>query len=385
MTIHTTETQQLVWPLTVKRQWYRRRELYKSETTSERRHPQPYSLYEHFANLTFYAGGAPGNSSHQYPTCENIGYNSILNIGNKANSKIAPFDGIAWNRCRKAYIEKVHGGVSASIGAALAECNEALGMVATRATQLYHMARSLKRGDIRGFTANLASSDAKRVRRQYSKFRNGVSDLSSVWLEAWFGWVPAVKDIYDAYRVLTRDFGSNYVNSTGRSTATDTVYSDNSTLTVTCQELYISYSMYGRFWITNPNLLLASELGLTNPASVLWEVTPFSFLVDWFSSFGDWIDSLDDELGWDFDPSSTFYKRIATARQRWIYHPSDARFAEHHSVYGKCFDRVPSAGIFPPIRIQSNRLDRLSVTRGVTSVALLVGALDSIERSPRRG
>lgn len=381
MTIHTTETQTLVWPdHPTKRQWYRRREIYRSQTKSEWHHPQPYTLYEAFTNRTFYAGGAPGNSSKQDPSCENIGFNAILWIGSRADPKIASFDGMAWNRCRAKYVEKVHSGVSSAVGAAIAESNEALGMIANRATQLYHMARSLKRGDIRGFVANLSSSDARRVRRQYSKFRNGASDLASVWLEAWFGWAPLVGDIYSAYRVITRDFGSNTINAAGRSVGYGIKHTDSSTLTVTAKELLIIYTMFGKFKITNPNLLLASELGLTNPASVLWEITPFSFLVDWFSSYGDWIDSLDDEVGWDFLPDSTFYKRLTTTWQTWHYHPSDARFTEIHQAYGKCFDRVKTAGILPPVRIQWNRLDGLSITRGATSVALLVGVLNSLER-----
>jgi hypothetical protein len=38
------------------------------------------------------------------------------------------------------------------------------------------------------------------------------------------------------------------------------------------------------------------SLGVTKPLSVIWELVPFSFVVDWFVSVGEWISSLEDEL-----------------------------------------------------------------------------------------
>lgn len=35
-----------------------------------------------------------------------------------------------------------------------------------------------------------------------------------------------------------------------------------------------------RFIVTNPNVVIANELGLTNPFVIAWEVIPFSFLAD---------------------------------------------------------------------------------------------------------
>lgn len=40
------------------------------------------------------------------------------------------------------------------------------------------------------------------------------------------------------------------------------------------------------FWNT-----LAASAGLANPAAIVWEGIPFSFVVDWFVRVGDWIDS----------------------------------------------------------------------------------------------
>lgn len=47
-------------------------------------------------------------------------------------------------------------------------------------------------------------------------------------------------------------------------------------------------------------LVTLSNLGITNPASIVWELTPFSFVVDWFLPLGDYINAWDATLGWTF-------------------------------------------------------------------------------------
>jgi hypothetical protein len=44
-------------------------------------------------------------------------------------------------------------------------------------------------------------------------------------------------------------------------------------------------------------LYLLSQLGLANPAAVAWELVPFSFVVDWFTDAGTFINSFTDFLG----------------------------------------------------------------------------------------
>ena len=44
--------------------------------------------------------------------------------------------------------------------------------------------------------------------------------------------------------------------------------------------------------ITNPRLSELQQLGLTNPALVAWELTPFSFVFDWLLGVGQWLEGL---------------------------------------------------------------------------------------------
>lgn len=48
-----------------------------------------------------------------------------------------------------------------------------------------------------------------------------------------------------------------------------------------------------RYKLSNPALQNLSQLGLTNPATVAWELTPWSFVIDWIIPIGGWLDTLD--------------------------------------------------------------------------------------------
>lgn len=43
-----------------------------------------------------------------------------------------------------------------------------------------------------------------------------------------------------------------------------------------------------------------SEVGVTNPLTVIWEKVPFSFAIDWFLPVGGWLDSMDAAIGLHF-------------------------------------------------------------------------------------
>lgn len=50
----------------------------------------------------------------------------------------------------------------------------------------------------------------------------------------------------------------------------------------------------------NAALASLSKLGLANPAEVVWELVPFSFVLDWFLPVGDWLSTLDAAVGYEF-------------------------------------------------------------------------------------
>ena len=63
--------------------------------------------------------------------------------------------------------------------------------------------------------------------------------------------------------------------------------------------------------ISSPNSLKANQLGLVNPASVAWELIPFSFLVDWFLPVGKFLESYTDTVGMQLDNIQRMERREA--------------------------------------------------------------------------
>jgi hypothetical protein len=61
------------------------------------------------------------------------------------------------------------------------------------------------------------------------------------------------------------------------------------------------------FKVTSKLTRQAASLGFTNPLNVVWELVPFSFVVDWFLPIGDFLNSLSDLHGLVLDES---YKTV---------------------------------------------------------------------------
>jgi len=50
-------------------------------------------------------------------------------------------------------------------------------------------------------------------------------------------------------------------------------------------------------YVDNPNLWLANRLGLINPATVIWDLIPWSFVVNMFVNVNQMVSSVTDEVG----------------------------------------------------------------------------------------
>lgn len=58
------------------------------------------------------------------------------------------------------------------------------------------------------------------------------------------------------------------------------------------------------YGLTNANLAEFSSLGLINPLEIIWELVPYSFVVDWFLPVGNWLSSMTADAGFTFQGGS---------------------------------------------------------------------------------
>ncbi len=183
--------------------------------------------------------------------------------------------------------EKVRGH-SFNLAVNVAQGRQLIDMVTSNLGKLGRSILALKRGDITTAARQLGARPP--VRRQ--SFQLAPSDISGRWLELQYGWLPLLSDSYEAakaYWVLTRD---NRV-STVRSSAWD-VKSYNSAAEgpTTAQAILVQKRRVIYTVELSESLSAERSLGLSDPLSVVWEIIPYSFVVDWFIPIGTYLDTL---------------------------------------------------------------------------------------------
>jgi hypothetical protein len=148
----------------------------------------------------------------------------------------------------------------------------------------------------------LAALDAKRgnftsaIRRfnvsPGSKSRFKYKDISSRWLELQYGWLPAMGDSYEALLAFQKSTEKRDIRfSVGitrykkwEASASPSLYGSNGQGLVMGKRRIICE--------LTETISNNRALGLTDPLSVVWEVIPWSFVIDWFLPVGSYLENL---------------------------------------------------------------------------------------------
>lgn len=173
---------------------------------------------------------------------------------------------------RASAVSEAKGGAQASTGVAIAEWKSSLDMIA---------------GALRSLTSKKA-----RAKRYYDR------KASEVYLEGVFGWLPLMQDIHNAAKVLSDGMPPSRVRKRMRAT---TSYKLPAAHTNAYVQVNAGVQIGCTLRIDNPNVALLNNLGLLNPASVAWELVPYSFVLDWFVPVGTYLNSLNDTIGFSVD------------------------------------------------------------------------------------
>lgn len=279
-------------------------------------------------------------------------------------------------------------GSSASLGTAIAELDSSFQMIESRALQAFASIRALRQGDIRGAAGHIGLNSKSMPKKYQIPFsaRRKVKDIGGAWLEYWFGWAPTINDINTAVDVIQRVPRKQHYNVVG--TATDEVYLRNEsprskpggTWIRHTAKIRVDTRMIGEVSISNPSLRLAHDLGFTNPGKIIYEIIPFSWLLDWVVPIGSFLDQIDHYLGLSFE--NAVYSTRVDAEEAWFetgwysdWRGGKPSLWSSATASGRSFQRntgVPTAWTFPTAKFPS-----LSLTRASTAISLLVGQLRS--------
>lgn len=270
----------------------------------------------------------------------------------------------AVNKAYERFVDKMHD--TAELGITLATAGQALDMITSRAVQLRRAYSELRRGRLVNFFKRLG---IKPLPKHKNTLRTRPRDASAVWLEYWFGWSPLVADIHAAVDALQSDFPDDFVFSSAKQKGQlrqrrKYWYERDINYDWVC-----SVRIQANVIVSNPNLYRANQLGLVNPAVVVWDVIPFSFVVDWFIPVGNFLRSFSEFVGLRIENASyyqkTFFAGSEVASSTYMEWGSELK-AEIGGYVMKRTLGLPSYAVHPkPLKLPS-------ATRAATAISLLV-------------
>ena len=142
--------------------------------------------------------------------------------------------------------------------------------------------------------------------------------VAQLYLEYVYGLAPLMQDVHGIFQlikqyssgakaVIVHGHGSSTMGSTSQ--ISGRVNSTSGGWKADVNESYTSRcDLYGR---VDPNLIgfrIANQLGLLNPLSLTWEITPWSFVVDWFVPIGPLLNAFSAPVGLNFISGTTATK-----------------------------------------------------------------------------
>lgn len=370
------------------RAWYVQRRPYVN--------PLPYSS----------AGGHDVRSDSMYPVPPLIQpYSAGAIWGWEADASLQAREAYA-----KAYdrlISQIRGEATASLAASAAEGRESFAMIANRAIQLRNGYTALKKGNIPGMLRSFGfelgrkpkggnrrppfwvrmgpngkqhTISTDKVSRDSHLLRRGARDAASTWLEYWFGWSPLIADIQSAVQVLTNPVTPQTLRNVFRGTGTSVrqySHSVNNRYSLTTDSFTATFfvSLQCTCTVSSPNLALANRLGILNPLSVAWEITPFSWLIDWFVPVGRFLESWTDTVGFNINRIIRSERRTCT-RNLYDLAKETGRLVTNDSTSYSFNRTLPGALHIPGWRDRQGK-GVSGLTRAATAISLLVQQLKS--------
>lgn len=223
-------------------------------------------------------------------------------------------------------------------------------------------------------------SELRRIKRK-ARGRNVAKTFANLFIEARFQWIPLAQDVFNLTALLENIPASGSVK-----VRTSSPFGGNWTGNNVCTNGASGGFgiMEGRvvakagcdFKVTNPNLYLASRLGLTNPVAIAWELVPWSFAVDWFVNVGEWINQFDSHLGVEIQNPwySTRAKVYGSSYSWWHDSCKKAKYKYVDSYTKEGLYMYRELGL-PEIKLGFRPLKRWSLVRAATAIALLVQQL----------
>lgn len=241
--------------------------------------------------------------------------------------------------------------------------------------KLANFTKNVRRGNFHGAVRSLGITPSQLKKAGIKGLSKRMGDN---WLKFHFGIEPIVADIYDFAKFMGEDFPTPTIHCSSGNTkdlgyfnVINRVYNEK---TWSYGEQFASCGISAQILCINPNWHLADRVGLTNPVALLYDATPWSFVVDWFSNLGQYLSQWHDQYnGIVFGRvSHCIFVQVAQGSgyvyDYTIYDGRHWRVQQVNSLGFKC-DRTVG---LPGVTFKLKPVYRMSLERGVTAIALLL-------------
>jgi hypothetical protein len=105
--------------------------------------------------------------------------------------------------------------------------------------------------------------------------------------------------------------------------------------------------------LSDATLAEFSSLGLINPLEIVWELLPYSFVVDWFLPIGNWLSSMTADAGFTFQGGSlscmSKVKSDGVKDVVWLNHPTAQASGATPVLTGQSFNFVRTCYASSPV------------------------------------
>lgn len=202
------------------------------------------------------------------------------------NIPTAVFDANAQIKLVGKLREQVEGG-EFNLSVFLGEGHQTLNMIGSTATKLATAYTAFRKGNVQK-AANILVHGTKPSRVPRKRHAAGSS-----WLELQYGWMPLLGDMRAGAEKLANYMYKPFVQRyRTRHTVKVTPAQFAASRTDVCT-FAMEKSLYRRQYIAivSEPPSVAQLSGILDPELVLWELTPFSFVVDWFYPFGAYLEA----------------------------------------------------------------------------------------------
>lgn len=167
---------------------------------------------------------------------------------------------------------------------AAAEASQTLGMIGNTATRIDRALRYTVKGDMRRAARALGARRPRKVHQ----------DVASNWLELQYGWLPLLNDVHAAAEALAQDFSRRFTQSYKVRRLEKWALTPSAVINYSYLDKRTYHQLIVRF---SQDMSKAQSMGLLEPEMVLWEKLPYSFVIDWFTPIGTWLEVMG-TLGW---------------------------------------------------------------------------------------